>query len=155
MANTSKEGKTLTLRDFAYYRRRNQNRIHAALASFFAEEAEAGRITKKRLAESTGRDPSQITKCLTEPSNYEADTTSDILLAMGAEMDYSVARFADRPKPNYVHPVMAPYAAQISTKLQPKATTTEAFTPVIVKIGKPPSSPEAPVLRLQVELFES
>lgn len=160
MVGTSKEDKKISIRDFAYYRRRHQNRIHAAIASFFTEEAEAGRITKKRLAELMGKDPSQITRWLSEPSNYEADTISDILLAMNAEMDHSVARFADRPTPNYVHPVIQPFVAYHShTTLQPTnaSTTTEAWVPVILKIGNAPapSGEEAKLIFPSVELVES
>lgn len=110
MEGTSKERKAIPRRDRAYYRRRTQNRIHAALASFFAEEAAAGRITKKQLAELIEKNPAQITRWLSEPSNYEVDTISDILLAMGAEMDPRVVRFSDRGKANYVHPLLTKIA---------------------------------------------
>jgi hypothetical protein len=105
MENTSKESKAIPRRDRAYYRRRNQNRIHAAVASFFAEEAAAGRITKKQLADLIEKNPAQITRWLTEPSNYEADTISDLLLAMKAEMEHRVVRFAERGQANYEHPL--------------------------------------------------
>lgn len=97
MENTSKAHKTIPRRDRAFYRRRQQNRVHAALAAFFVEEAQAGRMTKKKLAELIEKDPAQITRWLTEPGNLEIDTISDILLAMGAEMDHRVVRFSDRP----------------------------------------------------------
>jgi hypothetical protein len=90
MENTSKNPKPIPRRDRAYYRRRNQNRLHAALATFFAEEAAAGRITKKQLAELLEKNPAQITRWLTEPTNYEADTVSDLLLAMKAEKYHRV-----------------------------------------------------------------
>ncbi|MPZ39851.1 MAG: hypothetical protein GEU95_17685 [Rhizobiales bacterium] len=107
MENTSKETKPIPRRDRAYYRRRQQNRIYSAIASFFAEEAAAGRITKKKLADLIEKNPAQITRWLSEPSNFEIDTFSDILLAMGAEMDHRVVRFRERAKPNYVHPLIA------------------------------------------------
>jgi DNA-binding phage protein len=92
MADISK--KELKRRDRAYYRRRQQNRVFAALAELFAEEAEKGAISKKELAEILGKDPAQITRWLSAPSNLELDTISDILLAMGAEMDHRVVRFS-------------------------------------------------------------
>lgn len=95
MENTSKVTKAIPRRDRAYYRRRQQNKIYSALASFFAEEAAAGRITKKKLADLIEKNPAQITRWLSEPSNFESDTISDILLAMGAEMDHQVTRFSD------------------------------------------------------------
>lgn len=106
MENTSKELKAIPRRDRAYYRRRNQNKIHLALASFFAEEAAAGRITKKKLAALIEKNPAQITRWLTEASNYEADTISDLLLAMGAEMDHRVVRFGDQGKADFTHPLI-------------------------------------------------
>jgi len=118
MENTSK--RELKRRDRAYYRRRQQNRVFAALTSLFAEEVAKGSITKKDLAEILGRDPSQITRWLSAPSNFELDTISDILLAMGAEMDVRLVRFADRPKLNFAHPMIARYfnpSAQITVRV--------------------------------------
>jgi hypothetical protein len=109
MENTSKPA--LKTRDKAYYQQRQRNRVFAAIVELFAEEAEKGRITKKGLAASLGKDPSQITRWLSVPSNLELDTISDVLLAMGAEMEYRVVRLAERPKANYIHPLIAPYVA--------------------------------------------
>ena len=108
MESTSRESNNvISRRDRAYYRRRQQNRIHIALAAFFAEEAEAGRITKKKLAELIEKDPAQITRWLSEPNNLEIDTISDILLAMKAEMDHRVVRFSERGQANYMHELLA------------------------------------------------
>lgn len=94
MVDTSSEPK-LKRRDIAYYRQRQKNRVFTAMAAFFAEEAEKGNITKKELANRLGRDPAQITRWLSAPSNFELDTLSDILLAMGAEIDHHIVRFSD------------------------------------------------------------
>ena len=107
MADSSK--KELKRRDIAYYRRRQQNRVFTAVAQLFAEEAENGNITKKELAELLGKDPAQISRWLGAPSNFELDTISDILLAMGAEMDCRVARLNEHSKPNYAHPMISRY----------------------------------------------
>jgi transcriptional regulator with XRE-family HTH domain len=93
-------------RDLFYYRQRSKNRLFEALTSFFAEEAERRGITKRDIAESLHRDPAQITRWLTAPSNLTLDTISDLLLSLGAEMDYFVMRFEDRPRPNEMHPLM-------------------------------------------------
>jgi transcriptional regulator with XRE-family HTH domain len=95
MVDTSNKD-CLKRRDIAYYRQRQKNRVFTALTAFFAEEAERGRITKKELARKLGKDPAQITRWLSAPSNFELDTLSDILLAMGAEMDHEIIRFGDR-----------------------------------------------------------
>jgi hypothetical protein len=136
MERTSKETKPIPRRERAYYQRRNQNRIHSALAAFFAEEAAAGRITKKQLAALLEKNPAQITRWLTEPSNYEVDTVSDLLLAMKAEMEHRVVRFAERGRPNYVHPLVqiidgapsppAPVKVGDNAKLRTSTSTSAA-----------------------------
>jgi hypothetical protein len=95
MGNTSSENWPLNRRDIAYYRQRQKNRVFTALVAFFADEARQGNVTKKELAIRLGRDPAQVTRWLSAPSNFELDTLSDILLAMGAEMDYEIVRFQD------------------------------------------------------------
>jgi hypothetical protein len=149
MENTSKLTNPLSRRIVAYYRRRQQNRVFAELAKFFASEAERGRITRKAIAEKIGKDPGQITRWLAAPSNLELDTISDLLLAMNAELDYCVVRFADRAKPNYAHPLSIQSAASTedanyvrrqiikpversgAAALLPPKTETESQAPII------------------------
>lgn len=89
MGSTSSSA-PISRRDLAYFRRRQQNLVFSALAKFFADEAAAGRINKKAIADKLGKDPAQITRWLAEPKNFELDTISDLLLAMGAEMQWNV-----------------------------------------------------------------
>ena len=105
MENTSKPT-LVNDRDIFYYRQRSKNRVFEALTAFFAEEAERRHITKHDIAESLHRDPASITRWLTTPSNLTLDTISDLLLSLGAEMDYLVMRFADRGPPNEIHPLI-------------------------------------------------
>jgi len=105
MENILKQTEPIPRREIAYYRRRNQNRLFSKLAEFFSGEAEAGRATRKQVAFLLGKDPAQISRWLSGPTNFECDTTSDLLLAMGAELDYHIVRFCDRPAQNYSHPV--------------------------------------------------
>jgi hypothetical protein len=138
MANTSKTEK-IGRRDVAYYRQRQRNRVFTALAKFFAEEAAAGKITKKELATKLAKDPSQITRLLSAPSNLELDTISDYLLAMGAEMDHSIVRFVDRAKPNFAHPAVAPHMNIVSPKTSsPSITGTDPLPRVKVRIEQKP-----------------
>lgn len=83
-------------RDRAYYRRRNQNRLNAAIAAFFAEEAAAGRITLKQIADAMETSQAQVRQWLTEPASCDIDTISDILSVMNAEMNYCVTRVHPR-----------------------------------------------------------
>jgi hypothetical protein len=110
MENTSKLP-ALSDRDIFYYRQRSKNRLFEALTSFFAEEAERRGITKRDIAECLRRDPALITRWLSAPSNLTIDTVSDFLLSLGAEMDYAVARFHDRSRPNAMHPLIAKVVA--------------------------------------------
>ena len=105
MASTSKIA-TLSDRDIFYYRQRTKNRVFEALTAFFAEEAERRGISKKEIAEALRRDPAQISRWLSSPTNLTLDTISDLLLSLEAEMDYSVAKFQDRGTPNEMHPLM-------------------------------------------------
>src|SRR5215469_16411302 len=129
MENTSKLP-AVSPRDLYYYRQRSKNRLFEAITSFYAEEAERRGLTKKDIAESLGRDPAQITRWLTTPSNLTSDTISDLLLALGAEMDYSIARFAERPRANYLHPLIAEVLGRASQQVQ---------------IARPPENPANPI----------
>jgi hypothetical protein len=128
MENTSKLDPMKT-RDRAYYRQRQKNRVFTELVRFFADEAERRQITKKDLAEALAKDPAQITRWLSAPSNFELDTLSDILLALGAEMDHRIVRFSDRANANYAHPLVV---------AQPKMT---------VEISRPKPSADSSALK--------
>lgn len=105
MADTSNEA--IKERDKFYYRQRNKNRVFEKLVMQFAEEAERTGITKKQLAERLKADPAQITRWLSAPGNLTLDSVSDLLLALGAEMDYRVSKFSDRQKANYMHDLVS------------------------------------------------
>jgi hypothetical protein len=102
-------------RDVFYYRQRLKNRMFAKIVSFFAEEAEKTGITKKDIAAILNRDPAQITRWLSSPSNMTLDSISDLLLAMDAEIDPPpIVRFSERLKPNYAHPLIARVTGQVA-----------------------------------------
>lgn len=141
MENTTKTDKKIGRRDRSYYRQRQRNRVFSELAKFFSEEAARTGITKKELATALDKDPAQITRLLSGPTNLELDTISDYLLAMGAEMDHTIVRFADRAKPNYAHPAVARYSGVRPTRVPANAAhITRADTAAIapVRITKKP-----------------
>lgn len=92
------------------------------------------------------RDPAQITRWLSAPSNLQLDTISDLLLAMGAEMDHSIVRFAERSKPNFVHPMLARYALGA-----PEETAREISKPQIRVSG---STSDDPITKRTDEIAE-
>ena len=125
--------------DLFYYRQRSKNRIFEAISAFIADEAQRKGITKRDIADCLHKDPSQITRWLTSPSNITVDTISDLLLCMGAEMDYFIAKFEERPAPNEMHPLLAKLSVSTvvdykqnkpSNPYQPLSSTkTDAVTP--------------------------
>lgn len=123
-------------RDVAYYRQRQKNRVFTELVRFFAEEAERHGITKKDLANALSKDPAQISRWLSAPSNFELDTLSDILLALGAEMDHKIVRFKDRLQPNFVHPLLPNTQAPSKNAGAVPPRTTSTATVVNYSVGE-------------------
>src|SRR6266487_94993 len=72
----------------AYFRERQRNRIHDLVLGEFLKSG----ISKAAFARRIGREPSQITRWLAAPGNWELDTISDFLLAIsGAEFRPSLS----------------------------------------------------------------
>jgi len=105
MGNTS-ETRPLRDRDIFYFRQRNKNRVFEKIITLFVEEAERRGVNKKQIADLLKKDTGLINRWLSGPNNLTLDTISDILLALGAEMNYQTARFEDHTKENYFHPLM-------------------------------------------------
>jgi hypothetical protein len=128
-SSTKNAGKSV--REIAYYRQRYQNRFFAKLVSFITEEAQRNKITKKDMAEKLGKDPAQLSRLLSHPSNLTLDTVSDLLLALDAEAEPpEIVRFSERRQPNYIHPLIARVVgAQAKTSaldvMGPKSTQTK------------------------------
>ena len=106
---TSLIDKKTTAFDLTYFRRRQQNHVHDAVLSRFAELSRSTGLTRKALAEYLGKNPAQITRWLSGSSNLTLDTISDLLLAMGAEMRYQVVDIKDS-KPCEIEPFIPPTA---------------------------------------------
>jgi len=102
MENTS-ETHLIPKRRISYFRQRQKNRVFHQIAKFFADEAERRGLNRRILAERLQKDPAQITRWLSTPSNLTLDTISDLLLALDAEMDTRIVTFSERAKPNDCH----------------------------------------------------
>jgi transcriptional regulator with XRE-family HTH domain len=134
-------------RDIFYYRQRQKNRVFSKIAAYFAEEAERRGITKHDIAEALGRDPSQITRWLSAPSNLTLDTISDLLLALGAEMDHPICRFEDRAKPNAAHPLIEKFLT--ANYSAPSGTITYASPDNLTSSFATGTSPSSTSVRLK------
>lgn len=90
------EGKTIPLRTLAYFRERLRNRLYSMVVKEFLKQSETHKLTRADIARRIGRKPEQITRWLGVPSNWTLDTVSDLMLAMGAEPDFSIALLAHK-----------------------------------------------------------
>jgi hypothetical protein len=94
----------LSAGDIEYYRHRLKNRVFEAIWKEFVKQADELGLSKKGIADRLDKDPSQITRWLSGPSNLTTEVISDILLAMDCEPDISISSLMNRPIPNYIHP---------------------------------------------------
>jgi hypothetical protein len=91
----------LSIGMLAYFRERQRNRIHELVLREFLKSG----LTKTQLAHRMGRSPARITKWLAAPGNWELDTVSDFLLAIGgAELEPSLGYPFEQAKRNYTQP---------------------------------------------------
>jgi hypothetical protein len=90
------EGKKIPLRTLAYFRERLRNRLYSMVVKEFLKQSETHKLNKAEIARRIGRKPEQITRWLGLPSNWTLDTVSDLMLAMGAEPDFSIALLAHK-----------------------------------------------------------
>lgn len=143
MASTS--NKMSRPREVAFYRQRLKNRFFTALVKFFADEAYRKGVTKKDIASYLGRDPAQITRWLSAPSNMTLDTISDLLLALEAEPGrLSIERFEEKIKPNYAHPLMGDLLGRASDVASPSLKERKeisSYTTSEVARFSPPGRP--------------
>ncbi len=90
-----------------FFRQRMRNRLYDVVIAAVEEAAATRGIRKRDIAEKLGVNPSQVTRWLSGPGNWGADTISDLLYAVDAELDPIIATFAERQrqKSNHSHPL--------------------------------------------------
>lgn len=94
MANTL-EMHPLTDREIFYFRQRQKNRVFQSVIAYFADQVKVRGLSKRDVATLLNRDPAQITRWLSGPSNWTLDTISDLLLAMNAELEIKIIALDD------------------------------------------------------------
>jgi transcriptional regulator with XRE-family HTH domain len=117
--------------EFAVFAARNRNRVYEKVVKALEQAAQKKGITRKQIAEATGRKPSQVSMWLSGPSNWTLDTVSDLLRAVGAEMDYEVVFDEDRVKSNIYNSTSLPVLNKTYTRIIPLSNTV---TSVLEKI---------------------
>ena len=86
------EGKPIPKGKLAFFQERLRDHLYELVVSEFLKREQAGVLTKAAVAHRLGKDPSQITRWLGAPGNWELDTVSDLLLAIAqAEPAISLA----------------------------------------------------------------
>src|SRR5438270_926046 len=73
-----------------YFQARMRNRIHDLVLSSFLEAAEQKGVTKADIARRLGKKPEQITRWLAAPGNWTFNTASNLLLALGQELNFEI-----------------------------------------------------------------
>jgi transcriptional regulator with XRE-family HTH domain len=141
-------------RDVAYFRQRYKNRVFAAILDFVLQEAERQKITKKDLADRAGKDPAQLNRLLSAPSNMTLETISDILLALGAEADPPrINRFSDyESKVNYAHNLYSRLIGNQDIKQIDQLLANKTIEDINILMNEKPVNDQNVVLDLQKQL---
>ena len=75
---------------YGYFSERLKNKIHQAVLAKFLEQEKAGMVNAEIIANRLGKTPEEIKNMLGAPGDWTLDTISDLLYAMGCELDLEV-----------------------------------------------------------------
>lgn len=82
---------------------RNKNRLYEIVVKAVENYCSENDVSRRDIADKIGRNPVQISRWLSGPSNWTLDTLSDLLFAVDAELDYEVIYDKQRVKANVFH----------------------------------------------------
>ena len=86
----------LSKKALGYFRARLKNGLHQLVLTEFLKLVANKGFSRADLARRIGKRPEQITRLLGAPGNWELDTVSDLLLAMGYELEPKAVRFDNK-----------------------------------------------------------
>jgi hypothetical protein len=115
-----------TRRELAVFEGYAQNVAHNAVLS--AYEKVRGNVTRAFIARKLGVSPSQVTRWLSSPGNYEVKTLGYLLGAMGYVPEIGAVGITDVTHGNNFMHEVADYPAS-AIKVTTKASTTAHETP--------------------------
>jgi hypothetical protein len=98
-------GQSIPREKLAYFRQRLRNRLYELVLAEFVDQARNHKLTKAEITRRIHSSPSQVTRWLAAPGNWEIDTISDLLLAMGAEpAEFSISHLGEQAPRNFAGP---------------------------------------------------
>jgi hypothetical protein len=113
----------------AYFRERQRDRIYDLIMDLFLKRNKADGLTKADIARIINKNPSQITRWFSNPSNWTLDTISDLMLAISkGEIEFSESKFSNIKKKNCTQMDNLETAAMI-------VSSTEKSSITIVRAG--------------------
>ena len=90
-----------------FLRQRQQNRLYDTVIAAIEQAALDHGVRRKDIASILGIAPSQVTRLLSGPANWTIDTVSDLLYAVGAEIEYRVVALSATERENRAAPELA------------------------------------------------
>jgi hypothetical protein len=115
-----------TADQFIYFARRFKNELHNEVLRRFIEEQRVNNLTKAELARRLGRDPAQVNRWLGAPKNWETETVSQLLLAMGYLPTISSVKLGAQRSNHFDCNDVLPYDQKVTSgSASPKAALFE------------------------------
>ena len=145
------EGKPIPKGKLAFFQERFRDHLYELVVSEFLKREQAGVLTKAAVAHRLGKDPSQITRWLGAPGNWELDTVSDLLLAIAqAEPAISLTPLAEKAAS-----VVARHTADPNIKIATHISKEPNFSPTRSTVPPAPTytvKSTNPDIKVRVEL---